>query len=440
MIEGSFTDQEINYITRVLSHGSLSAKLSKKPISQEIIAPELGADNLRSSLITGIVASVLVAGFMVAYYFGSGMIAVVGLVYNFVLVVAIMALNNTAFSLPAIAGIVLTFGQAVDSNVLVYERMREEFHRGADMRTALRLGFSRALPPIVDGNVSNLIICVVLGSFGTQEIRGFAITLGIGVVTTLFSTLVLSRLLFTVLVERFHWKKASQLPMVLPFVQRLMTPHFDWMKHRHLLLGVLVAFLLASAGIIVQRGSELMGMEFRGGTKVTIQLKETEPGKRLTASRAQIQDTLKKAAEASNDPVLKRAPGRRHRRRQPRGGRGDLVPVLLQNSPHRRQDRPGGVDQDVRQHHRRAAPTDLRRLRHHRSQGRPGLSHPRPPPSAPISDAPRSPLTTGTSSAARRSFWTTSSRLSPSPPSTPGLTSSAPRATSTMSPPTSSES
>src|SRR5262249_1099445 len=86
---------------------------------------------------------------------------------------------------------------------------------------------------------------------------------------------------------------------------KLMTPHFDWMKHRHLLLGILVSFLVVSAGIIAHQGNELLGMEFRGGTKVTLQLKETEPGKRLTLTRARVQETLKKAAEGTADPVLK---------------------------------------------------------------------------------------------------------------------------------------
>src|SRR5262249_25337832 len=145
----------------VLAAGSLQAKLNPQPISESTLGPELGADNLRTSFITGIIAFAMVAGFMIVYYYGSGVIAVIALAYNFVLVLGIMGLCDAAFTLPGIAGVVLTFGQAVDANVLIYERMREEFHRGADMRTAVRLGFARGLPPIVDGNISNLIICAM---------------------------------------------------------------------------------------------------------------------------------------------------------------------------------------------------------------------------------------------------------------------------------------
>ncbi len=304
-ITGNFNDTELNYIIRVLAAGSLQAKLSPAPISQTRVGPTLGADNLHASFITGIVAFALVAGFMVVYYFGSGAIAVVALLYNFILVLGIMSLNRAAFTVPGIAGIVLTFGQAVDSNVLIYERMREEFQRGADMRTAIRLGFSRALSPIVDGNISNLIICAVL-SFGTQEIRGFAVTLGIGVLTTLFSSLVVSRLIFTVLVERFGWRRTSQLPMAVPLVQRLLSPHVNWMKHRWALLGALVVFLIASAAITVQRGSSLLGTEFRGGTQVELQFKTDPQTKQpVTLTRLQVQQRLSELARAAapTDPV-----------------------------------------------------------------------------------------------------------------------------------------
>lgn len=302
-ITGSFPQSEIEYIVRVLGAGSLAAKLSKEPVSIHSVGPELGADNLRASFITGIIAFAAVAAFMVVYYFGCGMIAVVALVVNFILVLAMMAVNHTAFSIPAIAGIILTFGQAVDSNVLVYERMREEFHHGHDLRTSVRLGFSRALPPIVDGNVSNLIICVVLGFLGTQEIRGFAITLGIGVATTLFSTLFVSRLIFNIFIEVFGWRKASQLPMAVPFVQRLLSPHVDWMKHRWTFLGALAVLLAASAVVIYMRGADLLGMEFRGGTAVTLVFKQTPgPDGRLVQTklkRAEVEQRIKAMAGAA---------------------------------------------------------------------------------------------------------------------------------------------
>jgi SecD/SecF fusion protein len=310
-ITGSFGQPEIDYITRVLSAGSLKAKLSTEPISSSIVGPTLGADNLRKSFETGIVAFGLVAAFMIVYYFMSGLIAVIALVYNCLLVIAMMALNESAFSIPAIAGIVLTFGQAVDANVLIYERIREELHLGHDLKTSVRLGFSRALSPIVDGNVSNLIICVVLGFFGTEEIRGFAITLGIGVVTTLFSTLFFTRWMFTLGLEKFGWRHASQLPIKFPFVQKIMSPHVDWMRHRYTMMGALVVFLIASGWIAVTRGEDLLGMEFRSGTAVTLTFKHT-PGPSGTETktvmkRPDVEDKIKKiaAGRKATDPLSK---------------------------------------------------------------------------------------------------------------------------------------
>ncbi|MCC6661269.1 MAG: protein translocase subunit SecD [Phycisphaerales bacterium] len=293
-ITGDFSTPERQYIIRTLRAGSLQAKLSPEPIGESTLGPELGADNLRAGFKTGVVTFSVVAVFMIVYYFESGLIAVIALAYNLLLVLAIMALNRSAFTLPGIAGIVLTFGQAIDSNVLIYERMREEFLAGADMKTAVRLGFSRAFSSIVDGNVANLIICVVLYYFGTQEIRGFAVTLGIGVVTTLFTALVVSRVIFTVLVDHLGWKRTSQLPMAFPGLQRALTPRVDWMGLRWISMGALVVFLVASAGLTWQRGARLLDTEFRGGAKINLQLRQVEgTTERMVMTRQEVQDRVK---------------------------------------------------------------------------------------------------------------------------------------------------
>lgn len=304
IIEGDFSQEEIRYVVRVLSGGSLQAKLSPEPIGIDSVGPQLGADNLRKGLQSGLVALLLVAAFMVVYYFESGVIAVVALVINSILILGCMAASKAAFTMPGIAGVVLTFGQAVDSNVLIYERMREEFQRGADMKTAVRQGFSRAMAPIMDGNISNLIICVVLYYFGTQEIRGFAVTLGIGVVTTLFTSTVVSRLIFTIFMDFFGWKKTSQLPMAFPVVQRMLSPHVDWMRYRNVFLGGLVIFLAVSGVFVAMRGSEMLGTEFRGGTSVELKFKSDQAGNPLTLTRQEVQDRLKVLA-ASGDSNLK---------------------------------------------------------------------------------------------------------------------------------------
>ncbi|MBL8764516.1 MAG: protein translocase subunit SecD [Phycisphaerae bacterium] len=306
IIEGTFTESEVNYVIRVLSAGSLAAKLSPEPISTSVLAPDLGADNLRRGLHAGFLSFIAVSVFMVFYYYQSGLIAVFALILNALFLVGAMALQHAAFTLPGIAGVILTFGQAVDSNVLIYERMREEFHRGADMKTAVRLGFSRAFSPIMDGNISNLIICAVLYSVGTQEIKGFAVSLSIGVVTTLFTALVVSRLIFTVFVDHLHWRRTSQLPMTFPTLQRFLTPNIDWMKQRHILLGTLAIFLALSAVFVIRQGSALLGTEFSGGTAVTIQLREDPAsGRPMQLTRQQVHDRLRQEAAAAESTVLR---------------------------------------------------------------------------------------------------------------------------------------
>lgn len=295
-ISGNFSDSELRYIIRVLSAGSLAAKLTPDPISQNTLGPQLGKDNLDRGLKAGLISLAITAGFMIVYYFGCGMVAVLALLLNSVLILGAMALNQAAFTLPGIAGVILTFGMAVDANVLVYERMREEFNRGEDLRTAVRLGYEKALSAIVDGNVTTLIVCVVLGFTGTPEIKGFALTLGIGLVTTLFSQLFVTRWIFTVLVEKVRIRKMSMLPMAVPAVQKLFDLHIDWMRLRGFFYVLSFFFVGLGLLFIVVEGRNLLASEFRGGTSVTIVTK-SEAGQSLTLTRAQVADRVKKIAD-----------------------------------------------------------------------------------------------------------------------------------------------
>jgi SecD/SecF fusion protein len=301
IIEGNFSQAERTYVIRVLGAGSLQAKLSPEPISRSTLGPELGADNLQKGLHAGLVAFIAVSVFMCVYYFPAlGGIAVFALWCNLLMILGIMALQRAAFTLPGIAGVVLTFGQAVDANVLVYERMREEFRRGHDMRSAVRLGFSKAFSSIVDGNVSNLIICAVLYQVGSQEIKGFAITLAIGVLATLFGTLVVSRLLFTIFVEHLGWRRTSMLPMAIPHFQNFLTPKIDWIRLRW--VWIIVSGSLVGMGLVlaIVRGPVMLDTAFRGGTQIELTLR-TDPatGKPVELKRQDIEDRIKKIATSA---------------------------------------------------------------------------------------------------------------------------------------------
>jgi SecD/SecF fusion protein len=304
-ITGDFSREEISYVVRVLSAGSLAAKLSPEPIGVNTVGPDLGADNLRRGLVTGAAAFIMVAVFMVIYYFNCGVIAIIALLANALLLVAAMALNRAAFTLPGIAGVVLTFGMAVDANVLIYERMREELRNGADGKTAVRLGYAKALSAIVDGNVTNLITCVVLGLVGTQEIRGFAITMSIGTLTTLFAQLFITRLIFAWLVDKLGKKSFTMLPLAVPAVQRALTFNIDWMKGRFFFVGISVALTFGSFFILWYRGSDALDNQFLGGTKVTIRLMDGPDGQPLTMKRSEVEqrvEAIADAAKTATDP------------------------------------------------------------------------------------------------------------------------------------------
>ncbi|MBX3378894.1 MAG: protein translocase subunit SecD [Phycisphaeraceae bacterium] len=292
-ITGEFSADERRYIIRVLAAGSLQAKLSPEPISISSVGPQLGADNLLKGFKAGIVSIIVISSFMVVYYFGAGVVSVIALCANAILILGALAMNHAAFSMPGIAAIILTFGMAVDSNVLIYERIREEILRGADTKTAVRIGFDKALSSIVDGNVTNLIVCIVLAYTGTQEIRGFAITMGIGVVSTLFCALVFSRILFGILLG-WGWKRVNMLPLAVPALQRALTPNVDWLRLRPFFFAFSAAYVIIGLGFVFFQGRDMLDNEFRGGTAVTLEFKPTAPGsdQHVTLERSEVKKRL----------------------------------------------------------------------------------------------------------------------------------------------------
>lgn len=294
IIQGEFSEQEINYVVRVLTAGSLAARLSPEPISENTLGPELGADNLRQGVTAGQVSLIAIAVFMIGYYFLLGGIAVFGLICTSIIIVGAMALNKAAFTLPGIAGIVLTFGQAVDANVLIFERMREELERGEDMKSAVKLGHSKAFSSIFDGNVTNLIVCFVLAYTGTPEIKGFAITLGIGIVATLISALIITRVIFDVAVNHGAWRRTTMLPMVCKPLARVLTPNIDWIGMRPIYITLSTVFTVGSLAVIVAEGGRLLDTEFTGGTQVTLRMGEGPDGAQRTMTRAEVEERARK--------------------------------------------------------------------------------------------------------------------------------------------------
>lgn len=291
-ITGQFTQSDINYIVRTLKAGSTQATLSERPISVNTLAPDLGADNLKRGLDAAYIAIIVVGAFMIFYYFSSGGIALFSMICTAILILGAMSAARAAFTMPGIAGIVLTFGMAVDGNVLIYERIREELLAGNDLRMSIRTAYKRVLSTIIDANITNLIVCVVLGQTATQEIRGFAITLGIGVIATMFSTLVITRLCFHYMVDVAKVRKMSQLPIKFPAIDRAFTPRIDWVGLRPVFLVISTLGMALGIGMVAYQGSDMLDTEFRGGTAVTVQFRQDDSGERVTLARSEVQQRI----------------------------------------------------------------------------------------------------------------------------------------------------
>ncbi|UYV11485.1 MAG: protein translocase subunit SecD [Phycisphaera sp.] len=304
-ISGDFSPEELSDIIQILNAGALQARLSPEPISENTIGPSLGKDNLDAGLQAGIYALIAVSIFMVLYYFTYGIIAVIALGCNAALILGAMAHNQSAFTMPGIAGVVLTFGMAVDANVLIFERIREELRNGLDLSQAAKLGYQRALSAIVDGNVTNLIVCVVLVGVGTQEVKGFAITLGVGVVCTMIAALVISRLLLSVLVDDVNLKalgkpKTSMLATAIPLIDRVLEPKINWVSLRHITYAISLFAVLGSIALIITQRDRMLDTEFVGGTQVVLRFgTDDATGQQQKLARPEVLERVMEVAEAA---------------------------------------------------------------------------------------------------------------------------------------------
>jgi preprotein translocase subunit SecD len=207
IIEGQFTMEEAKDLAVVLRAGSLPAPV--KILEERTVGPSLGRDSIRKGLFSMAVGGVLVVAFMVIYYGGSGIIADMALILNIILIMAGLAALRATLTLPGIAGIILTIGMAVDANVLIFERVREELRLGKTPRAALDAGYSKATLTILDANVTTLIAAIVLFQFGTGPVRGFAVTLSLGIIASMFTAIFGTRLLFDYLLQKRRLKQLS---------------------------------------------------------------------------------------------------------------------------------------------------------------------------------------------------------------------------------------
>lgn len=200
IINGNFTVEEAEDIALVLRAGALPADI--KFLEERTIGPSLGADSIRKGLTSIIIALLLVMIFMVVYYKMAGVNAVIALIFNILILMGALAYFKASLTLPGIAGIILTIGMAVDANVLVFERIREELNQGKGVLSSIASGFGRAFKTILDANITTIIAAIFLFQFGTGPIRGFAITLIIGITASMFTAVFVSRTIFDLTLDK----------------------------------------------------------------------------------------------------------------------------------------------------------------------------------------------------------------------------------------------
>jgi len=258
-ISGSFTIEEARDLAIVLRVGALPAPVDI--IQNMTVGASLGQDSINKGMTSGLFGALIVLAFMAIYYRLSGIIANTALVLNILFLFTGLAILNATLTLPGIAGIILSIGMAVDANVLIFERMREEYSLGKSVKSSVDGGFGKAFWTIVDSQVTTLITAMALFMFGTGPIKGFAITLSLGIVFNLFTALFCSRLMFDTLYSFRALKK-------LNFMQFTKKPNLDFMRIRNVTFGVsgvLVAIGLF-AFIQIARGNANMGVDFSGGS------------------------------------------------------------------------------------------------------------------------------------------------------------------------------
>ena len=267
-ITGNFTTAEAHDLALVLRAGALPAPV--RIVQNLTVGPSLGKDSIHKGLAAMVLGALLVVGFMVFYYRTSGAIANFALLMNLILMAGALSLFGATLTLPGIAGIVLSIGMAVDSNVLIFERMREEMALSKPVYTSVQAGYDKALWTIIDAHVTTLITAVALFLFGTGPIKGFAVTLSMGVLFNLFTALYGTRVVYDFLHFKHRLKN-------LRFLHILGHTRIDFIRMRNIafiLSGVLVAMGLL-AGAQIERGRANLGVDFAGGTMV--QFKAEKP-------------------------------------------------------------------------------------------------------------------------------------------------------------------
>lgn len=276
-ISGSFTRAEVDDIVTLLRAGSLPTKPVLK--SQQTVGSVLGKESVDRGTQAMIYGFLLVVVFMLLYYRAAGLVAVLSLFFNLMLVLTLLVIFRNTLTFPGMAGMLLTVGMAVDANILIFERIREERDRGKQLPAAFKAGFQRAFWTIFDANLTTLITAFVLFQFGTGPVKGFAVVLSIGIFTSFFCSIFVSRLLLSSMIDAGVIKE-------LKMGRLVSKTSIDFMSMRGVARVLSIILVLGGLFALIYRGSDAMGIDFTGGTKLVVNL--TQP-----TSEGELRNTFK---------------------------------------------------------------------------------------------------------------------------------------------------
>jgi len=276
-ITGGFTVQDATDLANILQVGRLPART--EIIQESVIGPSLGASNINSSKIALGVGFLFVLLFMLFYYGGAGIVSIIALLLNMVFIFGALAGIGTVLTLPGIAGILLTVGMAVDANVIIYERIREELRAGKTMVNAVQDGFSNSYSAIIDANVTTLLVAGVLAYFGLGPIKGFAVVLIVGVLASVFTAVLVGRLM----IDWWMGRGGSMSFWTAPSKNMFANVNIDWMGKRKITYVISAVLVLGSLASIFTRGFDL-GVDFKGGYSYLVQFDQDIDREALSAA------------------------------------------------------------------------------------------------------------------------------------------------------------
>jgi SecD/SecF fusion protein len=289
--DGKVIQKRVQALTRVLKSGALPATLKREPVSEFAMQASLGKETIRRASWAVVIAFLAVVVFMVVYYRFAGAVASTALFANLLLTIGFMVAVKATFTLPGLAGLVLMLGMAVDANVLIYERIREERERGVGLALAIRNGYDRAFPTIIDTHLTSIFTAIVLYVVGNDQLKGFGVSLTAGLVISLFTSLYMTRMMFDIFLARNLLPKLSMLKL-------FSKPNIDFMGVRYYWFTATVVLSALGIGLFLLRGDEGLNIDFTGGTAYSVEMK-------TAMTREAVLDRARSAVDPNDPKKLK---------------------------------------------------------------------------------------------------------------------------------------